>query len=249
MSCYVGISHSQYMAPITKSRDEWQPIIQDLYIWQSWNLKFSYSHIIVFTQGWQTLEHYQWIGPWADSVIEFNCPSVCLYVCAIAKHPLLEVEKTSGRRAYQKYPYTGILSSSWINMDYLWDISNKPVIWCGCTLRSGLHEIPTEIRIFPHGLENNHECKWISDNFPRMRTYVLFLENFLKFICSLSCSPIHVERSFFFLKVWTDLSPRFDTLKDLSARIGEKPCMQMVFWQFSRNNTYVIIPGKLSEVH
>ena len=25
--------------------------------------------------------------------------------------------------------------------------------------------------------------------------------------------------------------------------------MQMVFWQFSRNNTYVSIPGKLSEVH
>ena len=30
-----------------------------------------------------------------------------------------------------------------------------------CTLRSGLHEIPTMIRTFPHGLENNHACKWI----------------------------------------------------------------------------------------
>ena len=29
------------------------------------------------------------------------------------------------------------------------------------------------IRTFPHGLENNHACKWISDNFPGVLTYVL----------------------------------------------------------------------------
>ena len=51
-----------------------------------------------------------------------------------------------------------------------------------CTLRSGLHEIPTMIRIFPHGLENNHVCKLISDKFPGRLTYVLFLENCQKYI-------------------------------------------------------------------
>ena len=69
-----------------------------------------------------------------------------------------------------------------------------------CTLRSGLHKIPTMIRTFPHGSENNHACKWISDKFPWMLTYVLFLENCLKSICMHGCSPIHVERSFFLLK-------------------------------------------------
>ena len=79
--------------------------------------------------------------------------------------------------------------------------------WIRCTLRSGLHEIPTMIRTFPHRLENNHACKWISDNFPGMLTYVLFLENCLKSICMHGCSPIHVERSFFFLKVWDRFVP------------------------------------------
>ena len=74
-------------------------------------------------------------------------------------------------------------------------------IYICCTLRSGLHKISTMIRAFPHGLENNHACKWISDNFPRMLTYILFLENCLKSICLHDCSPIHVELSFFFLKV------------------------------------------------
>ena len=64
-----------------------------------------------------------------------------------------------------------------------------------CTLRSGLHEIPTIIRTFPHGLENNHACKWTSDNFPGMLTYVLFLENCQKTIYIHCYSPIHVDRS------------------------------------------------------
>ena len=33
------------------------------------------------------------------------------------------------------------------------------------------------IRTFPHGLENNHACKWTFDNFPGMITFVVFLEN------------------------------------------------------------------------
>ena len=36
---------------------------------------------------------------------------------------------------------------------------------------------------FPQGLESNHTCKWISDNFPGMLTYVLFLEICEKSIC------------------------------------------------------------------
>ena len=64
-----------------------------------------------------------------------------------------------------------------------------------CTLRSGLHEIPTVIRTFSHGLKNNHAYKWTFDNFPVMLTYELFLENCQKSICMHGCSPIHVERS------------------------------------------------------
>ena len=45
------------------------------------------------------------------------------------------------------------------------------VICIGCTLRSILHEILLMIRTFPRGLENNHACKGISDNFPGVLTY------------------------------------------------------------------------------
>ena len=44
------------------------------------------------------------------------------------------------------------------------------LLYLRSTLRSGLHEIPTTIRTFPHGLVNNHLCKWISDNFPGVVT-------------------------------------------------------------------------------
>ena len=30
---------------------------------------------------------------------------------------------------------------------------------------------------------------------------------------------------------------------------GEHPCMEVHFWQFARNNTYIGIPGKMSEIH
>ena len=54
---------------------------------------------------------------------------------------------------------------------------NKNKSLCS-TLRSGLHEIPSMIHMtFPHGLENNHACKWNFDNFPGMLTSVFFLEN------------------------------------------------------------------------
>ena len=35
-----------------------------------------------------------------DSVIELRCPSVCVSVCDVSKHPLPEVVDTSGRRTY-----------------------------------------------------------------------------------------------------------------------------------------------------
>ena len=78
-----------------------------------------------------------------------------------------------------------------------WSIIIKQINkWICCTLKSGLHEIPTMIRTFPHGLENNYACKWIFDNFPGLLTYVLFMENCLKSICMHCCSSIHVERFF-----------------------------------------------------
>ena len=58
-----------------------------------------------------------------------------------------------------------------------------------------------------HGLQNNHACKWIPDNFPQMLTYVSFLENCLKSICMPGCSPIHMERYFFFLKLLNRFVP------------------------------------------
>ena len=67
--------------------------------------------------------------------------------------------------------------------------------YIGCTLRSGLHEIPTMIRTFPHGFEKNHAWKWTSDSFPRMLTDVLFLLNCQKTSCLHDYSPIHVDRS------------------------------------------------------
>ena len=36
---------------------------------------------------------------------------------------------------------------------------------------------------------------------------------------------------------------------DLSTWIGEEPCLQMNFWQFSRNADIHIIPGKLSKIY
>ena len=54
---------------------------------------------------------------------------------------------------------------------------------------------------------------------------------------------------FFFLKVWDKSVPYFKKKKELSTWIGEEPCIQMDFRQFSRNNKYVSIPGKLSEIH
>ena len=68
-------------------------------------------------------------------------------------------------------------------------------LWLSCTVRSGLHEIPTMIRTYPHGLENKHACKWTFGNFPGMITYILFLENCQKTICMDGYSPIRVDRS------------------------------------------------------
>ena len=82
-----------------------------------------------------------------------------------------------------------------------------------CSLRSRLHEIPTMIRTIPHGLEDNHACKWLSDNFPGILTYVLFLENCLNpFACKVVCQSTW-KGPFSSYKYGTDLSPRLIVLR------------------------------------
>ena len=85
----------------------------------------------------------------------------------------------------------------------------KHLHWISCTLRSGLHEILTMIRTFPHELENNHACKWTSDNFPGKLTYVLFLVSCQKTICMHGYSPIHVDRSLRVSNLWDKYVPYF----------------------------------------
>ena len=63
-----------------------------------------------------------------------------------------------------------------------------------------------EEKTFPHGLENNHACKLILDNLPGIIHMSAFLKKYQKSIYMHGCSLIHVERSFFFIKVW-DLCP------------------------------------------
>ena len=104
-----------------------------------------------------------------------------------------------------------------------------------CTLRSGLHEVSTMIRTFPHGLENTHACKWISDNFPGMLIYVLFLEKFLKFICIHGCSPIHAPYSREFMKLAPPPAPanwhckNVNILKSIAS--GQLLCFMKVWDQ------------------
>ena len=53
---------------------------------------------------------------------------------------------------------------------------------------------------FPHGLENNHACKWILNNFPAIIHLSAFLENCQKSICMHGFSPIYVEKSYSLLE-------------------------------------------------
>ena len=62
-------------------------------------------------------------------------------------------------------------------------------------------------------------------------------------------SPIHVDRPLRVSNLGYKSVPYFKKKKDLATWIGEKPCMEIDLRQFSRNNTYVNIPGKLSETH
>ena len=82
-----------------------------------------------------------------------------------------------------------------------------------------------------------------------MLIYVLLLENCQKSICMHGYSPIHVERSLRVSNLGENLSHTFKKKKDLSTWIGDQACMQMDLRQFSRNNMYVSIPGKLSEIY
>ena len=62
--------------------------------------------------------------------------------------------------------------------------------YLSCTLRSGLHAIPKMIRTFPHGLENNHACKWISEHFPGVLTHVLFAFHLQAWFSSNPCGKV-----------------------------------------------------------
>ena len=69
----------------------------------------------------------------------------------------------------------------WLSLptDYMIVVQLNLYFKC-CTLRSGLHEIPLMIKTFPHGFEDNHACKWISDNFPGMLTCMVVLQSMWK---------------------------------------------------------------------
>ena len=119
-----------------------------------------------------------------------------------------------------------------------------------CTLRSGQHKIPTMIRTFPHGLDNNHTCKLIYDNFRGM-TYICkhswkVIRN--PFACLVILQSMG-KGLFSSLKYGTELSSGLDTFKDLLPSIRKQQSIQMDFWQFSRNADICVIPGKLSEIH
>ena len=71
------------------------------------------------------------------------------------------------------------------------------------------------------------------------------LENYQKAICIYCCSLIRGGRSF----RASNLFHTFKKKQDLSPWIGEQPCMQIYFWQVSRNADICVIPGKLSAIH
>ena len=50
--------------------------------------------------------------------------------------------------------------------------------------------LSTKNKIFSPGLENNNTLKCISDNFPNMLTYMLFLKKCWNYISMYRCSPI-----------------------------------------------------------
>ena len=108
-------------------------------------------------------------------------------------------KKLTGRRIFRSgEAVIGIIFNGSIGCLEEYSMSPSLLYPCNnisCTLRSGLLEIPIMIRTFPHGLENNHTCKWTLDNFPGILTYVFILENCQKSIFMHGYSPIHVDRS------------------------------------------------------
>ena len=80
--------------------------------------------------------------------------------------------------------------------------------------------------------------------------------NCQKTICIHGYSPIHVDRSLRVSNLGDKAVPysleekgHFQQLTNQKMWIGKQQCMQMDLKQFSRNNMYVSILGKLSEVH
>ena len=107
-----------------------------------------------------------------------------------------------------------------------------------CTLRSGLHEIPSMNRTFLCGLENSHACKWISDAFAGKKHIGQHSWKIVSnpFACIVVLQSIG-KGPFLFQKVW-DIFFSFNTLKYLFPRIREPQKIQIC-----------VIPVKLSEIH
>ena len=118
-----------------------------------------------------------------------------------------------------------------------------------CTLRSRQHVIPTMIRTLPRGFENNHACKWISDNFLGITHMSALLENCQKFICIYSCSEIPGTRSLRVSNLGDKSVPYILEEKKLYPWIWEQPWKQMDIWQFSRNVDICGNLEKLSEIN
>ena len=77
-----------------------------------------------------------------------------------------------------------------------------------CTLRSGLHEIPT-MMTFPHGLKNNHACKWTSDNFQECFQMYYSWKIVKKPFSCMVILHVHVDRSVRVTNLWDKYVPYF----------------------------------------
>ena len=64
-------------------------------------MMYTYIHTYMYTKNVSNdLKIFTDSALWAGSFIESPCPSVCVSVCAIAKHPNPEVVETCDQRRY-----------------------------------------------------------------------------------------------------------------------------------------------------
>ena len=107
----------------------------------------------------------------------------------------------------------------------------------------------TMIRNFPHGLEKKHACKWIAVNFPGISQCQHSWKTFRNpFVCTVALQS-KGEGPLEYQIQGINLSHTLKKIQVLSPWIGEQPCMQQDFLQFSRSADICDIPGKLSETY